>query len=275
MKGARFLERVDGWWLGNDAQSFWQTVVFCVVANGVPLCSGVFLERDLALTAYHVMRPPVGSIFFGRSVHPKASEADKWIFVVVGLDMDNDLALLRRHSGPRPKHSLPLSASKDGARALAYDAAALAVLSSGIAQHSFTFGAWFHTNLTPCCYYVRPEASNGRHCAYYLVQDPMDAGSALVNLDGELVGMHVGNWDSCLSPLPSFTATRKTAGAQRDRQRIMAMGLDCVSGNTLHSVVGLARELERKHEIDTICCTGGFAVFVTKAMVDAMLRSCP
>lgn len=269
IRGAPFLGLMEGE-MSPSAQIFCRSVVFYLSDAESFRRTAVFISSDHALTASHIARPSAGRLLSGRPFSTNPVQLP-WAFGVAATDHDSGLTLLRL-SGPRLTVFARLrTLSSTGPVAAEAAAQEFALVTGGVALHSLFACSLPPRGINPRCERVRPAVANGRHCAYHLVSEPGDPGSALFNLDGELVGIHLGNWDWRFAPLPNFAGGRKSVQGHRDRQRIMAMGLDCVSADALHSVVGLARELEVKVN-QSRCCTGGFAVFVTQAMVDALLR---
>jgi hypothetical protein len=227
----------------------------------------VFYTLTHALTAYHDAKPEVGHILPGRAApnkhHPSGQQ---WMFKVVAVSCDDDVAVLERLSGPVPMHALPLlggSASIDR-----YNHARVMVANVGVHAASRGGDTAGSLPLGSCAEWTTISVIGGRHFAYACNCGQGDSGGAVLNQQGELVGLHLGGWNGADSPPPSLEAPTPAGGpsiASETRRRTNAerrdaMGLAFAAASVAESVTKLARQLT----------TGGYAIFINDAIVTAL-----
>jgi len=189
--------------------------------------------------------------------------------------MDDDLVVLEVVKGPTPAHVLPLAKCPI---ASVVDAKVWVV----------TWGLAMVGKLSPRCFtpgtylqFLPVDSYTNRHFVYATPAGRKDAGGAVVNDRGELVGLHLGGWGGS-TPLPLLPVTRSAgaaggaggtdgtsdaaggkedAAAANDLRRAVAMGIADMEMDTQESVLELASRL---------LVIGGYAVYMGSAPIAAL-----
>ena len=237
-------------------------------SEGNSVCTAVFYSPTHALTAYHDAKPEVGSTLGGRAApnkyHPSGQ---RWTFKVVAVSTDDDVVVLERLSGPVPTHVLPLlggSASIDR-----YNHAHVMVANFGVHAASRGGDVAGSLLLGSCAEWTAISAIGERHFAYACNCGLGDSGGAVLNQQGQLVGLHLGGWNGADSPPPSPEAPTSSAGGsssasetrrRKNAERRDAMGLAFAAMSVADSVTKLARQIT----------TGGYAIFISDDIVTAL-----
>ena len=112
---------------------------------------------------------------------------------------------------------------------------------------------------------TRVSAVGERHFVYHANIGRGDSGGAVINLTGQLVGIHLGGWnDASPPPSPETAAKGKAGGAGavsiKNRGRAVAMGMAEVGSATRQSILKLASQLPN----------GGYSIYVCSPKVAAM-----
>lgn len=187
----------------GEAYAFLSSVIVGIYRGKVPVCTAVFISENRALTAYHDAKPEPGTILYARSAAAggKKAAVKKWTFRVVGVSAGNAVAVLERIAGPVPAAFAPLQRSKTFVLEMALTE--VAVVSFGIAavarggekKNTLFLGHAFHATTVSSC--------GTRHFVYPTPTGPGDSGGAVLTLDGQLAGLHLGGWNYADSPPPS------------------------------------------------------------------------
>jgi len=252
--------------LQDHALALLESSIIGIYDGDTPVCAAVFISDTLALTVEHDASPSVGAILHARSApdsEPDSEPLRQWAFQVIGVSKTDDLVLLQRISGPPPAGFLPIDKTCPSSRRLKGQKVVLATFGIAVVARA---GDFIELGVAV----NRPDVkiAGRRHFVYASTPGPGDSGSAVISLDGKLIGLHLGGWNHADSPLPSpeVKAGAKhvaAAEARRNRERLVAMGLGHAGTETINSVINLARTLN----------VGGYAIFLSRDVVNALATS--
>lgn len=227
--------------------------------EGAAVCAAVFISDTRALTVEHDASPVLGKILHGRST-PQCPPQSEWTFSVVGVSKKRDLALLERVSGPRPSAFIPITNNPPDNKTLANLTVVLATFGIALAARAGEKSGSIELGIAVS----RPEVMlpGKRHFVYPSQAGPGDSGSAVLSLDGKLIGLHQGGWNHANSPPGTpEKAGGKRAAAAKNKERLAAMGLRNAGAATVASVTNLARTLTM----------GGYAIKLNHDLVNWLI----
>jgi hypothetical protein len=239
-----------------------------------PVATAVFFSPSRALTVYHDAKPTVGDFLTAKSVKPKQT----WKLKVVEVSMRDDLVVLELVEGTPVPVFIPLAPEGD-IDALEFEH--VAVLTFGIAAASKAAEKAGDIQLGALSVHTEVSATGKRHFIYPNAFSKGDSGGAVMDGNGNLVGIHLGGWNDT-SPAPasppktksktSLKATKaisdrtlaKEVGALiKQQNRLVQLGLAEAGSRTVRSVAALAERLT----------LGGYAIFLGRAKIRALANS--
>lgn len=176
-------------------------------AAGVPVCVAVFFSPTRALTVYHDAKPAVGARLRGVST-PHVEPVREWEFRVVAVsntDAD-DLVVLEIIDGPapaepiRPAHHFPLIGGEPppparhllGRAVFMADFGIAASKKGGTAPESISIGSGRQI--------VMVNNVGARELGTTAQPGRGDSGGAIVNMRGQLVGIHLAGYNDTSPP---------------------------------------------------------------------------
>ena len=236
------------------------SAVICIYDGRTPVSTAVFFSPTRALTAHHDAKPNVGDYLSGRS-NRSFAPAHKWKFKVVASSPADDLVVLEIVNGPPagiflpPAPQLPIAVINSSEVWMASFGISAAKMA---AEAPKDIALWSFTDKT------RVSAVGERHFIYHANTGRGDSGGAVINLAGQLVGIHLGGWNDASPPPSPETAKGNTGGAgaaaMKNKDRAVAMGIAEVGSATRKSILKLASQLS----------SGGYGIYVCSPKVAAM-----
>lgn len=249
------------------------SAVIGIYDRRTPVSTAVFFSPTRAITTHHDAKPNVGDILTGAS-NPSIDPVRKWQFTVVVSSSKIDLVVLEIASGPPASMFLPLGPQHPIA---AINSSEVWLASFGIsaakkaAEKPKDIAVGSFTDKT------RVSAVGERHFVYHTNTGRGDSGGAIINLAGQLVGVHLGGWNDSSPPPSPETAKGKAGGAKgkaggaaaaaaaaataiKNKGRAEAMGMAELGSATIKSIIHLAENIS----------VGGYGIYVCTPAMAAM-----
>lgn len=183
-----------------DLHALLESAIIGIYLEGKPVCTAVFISPSRALTVYHDARPELGSVLHARST--SSGVIKRWRFTVSGVSASDDLVVLDLVEGPAPAKYLRIQDTHASISAVALMDVAIAT-TFGIAAASHGGGARDSAGVGLAFHSTTVTAHGRRHFVYATSAGRGSAGGAVVSLDAQLVGLHLGDWHRPESPPPS------------------------------------------------------------------------
>ena len=239
-----------------------------------PVSTAVFFSPTRALTAHHDARPNVGDVLDAKS-SPSISPVRKWKFKVVASSAKDDLVVLEIMSGPQASIYLPPAQQVP---IISINSSEVWLASFGISASKMAAEAPKDISLGSFTDKTRVSAVGKRHFVYHANLGRGDSGGAIINLAGQLVGIHLGGWNDASPPPSPETVKCKRGGGGAgtksngggggkaaalvitNRDRAVAMGIADVGSTTQRSILKLSAQLSN----------GGYGIYVCSQAVAAM-----
>ena len=235
-----------------------------------PVATAVFFSPTRALTAHHVAKSAVGDILTGKS-NPSMKPVRKWTFTVVASSPKDDLVVLEIARGPPARIFLPLGPCEPISE-ICFSQVWLATFGITVAR-KFVDNS-IDINVGPSVDVARVAVLCQRHFAYETSTGRGDPGGAIINFDGQLIGLHLGGWSDSSPPPSPETAVVKTTGAKgkaglaaaalaaaiKNKERAEAMGIADLGSAKIKSISQLAERIS----------VGGYGIYVCTPEVAAM-----
>ena len=230
-----------------------------------PVSTAVFFCPTRALSVHHDAKPAVGDILSGAS-NPSIAPVRTWIFKVVSSSAKDDLVVLQIVTGPPARIFLPPAPQLPIA---AINSSEVWVASFGICVARMAAEAPTDIALGSFTDKPRISAVGVRHFVYHTNTGRGDSGGAVINLAGQLIGIHLGGWNDASPPPSPEMANGKGkedgagAIANKNKDRAVAMGIADVGSATRESIIKLAQQLT----------SGGYGIYVCTPELAALCSS--
>ena len=242
------------------------SAVIGIYDRRTPVSTAVFFSPTRAITAHHDAQPNVGDILAGAS-NPHIAPVRQWTFTVVASSAKDDLVVLEIASGPPASIFLPLGPQQP---IQTLTSAKVWLASFGISAAKKAAENPEDINVGSFTDKTRITAVGTRHFVYRANTGRGDSGGAVIDLDGQLIGVHLGGWNDSSPPPSPENAKGKGGGAGGDAAaaaaaiknegRIEAMGMAELGSATRKSIADLAKQLT----------VGGYAIYVCSPAVAAL-----
>ena len=247
------------------------SAVIGIYDRRMPVSTAVFFSPTRAITAHHDAKPNVGDILAGAS-NPHIAPVRQWTFTVVASSAKDDLVVLEIASGPPASIFLPLGPQQPIETMVMAD---VILASFGISAAKKAAENPKDIDLGSCADKTCITAVGTRHFVYRANAVLGDSGGAVIDLDGQLIGVHLGGWNDSSPPPSPENAKGKGGGAEaggdagaaaaaaaaiKNEGRIEAMGMAELGSATRKSIADLAKQLT----------VGGYAIYVCSPAVAAL-----
>ena len=241
------------------------SAVIGIYDRRTPISTAVFFSPTRAITAHHDVKPNVGDILAGAS-DPQIAPVRKWKFTVVASSAKDDLVVLEIASGPPASLFLPLGPQRP-IRTLRSNEVWLASFGISVAKLAAANRIDIHVGFFADKMTI--SAVSKRQFVYPSNAGLGDSGGAVINMAGQLIGVHLGAWIDSSPPSAPETAKGKGGGAEaggaagaaaaaaaaiKNKGRVEAMGMADLVSATRESIVNLAEQLRVRGYGIYVCC---------------------
>jgi hypothetical protein len=235
--------------------------------------TAVFFSPSRALTAYQTVEPEIGAGLTGKA----KEDSRTWKLRVVATSVVDNLVVLECVEGPLVSACMPLAANT-------------AIEHVGVPE---VWVAYFGVRALRCartgveilvgnfCDKAEIAAVGTRHLVFSASGGRGDAGGAILNVHGNLIGLQLGRWnmvspppppavknEPCTSTVPGMARTAEeeaedVAAAAEQQHRVARMGLAEVGSEARQWVLAMASSVR----------TGGYGVFLGSPAITALLEA--
>jgi len=247
------------------------SAIIGICRGDAPVATAVFFSPSRALTAYHTVKPEIGAVLTGKA----KEDSRTWKLRVVATSVADNLVVLEREEGPLVFSCMPPQMAIEDVGVpkvwvAYYGVRTLRSVRTGVEILMGNF-----------CVKAEVTAVGTRHFVYSASCGRGDAGGAILDMCGNLIGLQLGSWDMaspppspaektepCTSAVPEDARAAEekaedVAAARVQHDRVARMGLAEVGSEARQWVLAMASSLR----------TGGYGVFLGSPAIKALLEA--